>query len=217
MALINCIECQKEISDKVLACPHCGYTLENQSKQTSSKSNKKMIIAIICIICLCITGVFIYNNNTEQQYEKLMYTTSYEMLDNVNLMRTIINGVDSIWSASIEYDQDFNLAIARLYDSEAYQQVLSELKTFNIKLENNAKRLQNPPNKFEKVYDEFLELYQTYQGIYGQTKWPSGSLLTYRQDTTEKLTNFLSIWNKIKVLLPDKNNNIKENIKIKDI
>jgi len=29
MALINCPECQKEISDKTKNCPHCGYPFEN--------------------------------------------------------------------------------------------------------------------------------------------------------------------------------------------
>jgi len=29
MALINCYECSREISDKAKACPHCGAPLEN--------------------------------------------------------------------------------------------------------------------------------------------------------------------------------------------
>jgi DNA-directed RNA polymerase beta' subunit len=30
MALINCLECRKEISDKASACPHCGAPVDNQ-------------------------------------------------------------------------------------------------------------------------------------------------------------------------------------------
>ena len=31
MALIKCLECQQEISDKANNCPHCGYPLnENE-------------------------------------------------------------------------------------------------------------------------------------------------------------------------------------------
>jgi predicted amidophosphoribosyltransferase len=29
MALINCPECKKEISDKAEACPNCGYPINN--------------------------------------------------------------------------------------------------------------------------------------------------------------------------------------------
>lgn len=33
MALISCPECGKEISDKVTACPHCGYPMVETSPQ----------------------------------------------------------------------------------------------------------------------------------------------------------------------------------------
>ena len=33
MALINCPECTKEISDSVVKCPHCGYTVKKNSKK----------------------------------------------------------------------------------------------------------------------------------------------------------------------------------------
>ncbi len=32
MALINCIECGKEISDQAKACPHCGMPLKKKGK-----------------------------------------------------------------------------------------------------------------------------------------------------------------------------------------
>ncbi|MBQ3356851.1 MAG: zinc ribbon domain-containing protein [Oscillospiraceae bacterium] len=31
MALLNCPECGKEISDQALSCPHCGYPLQQDS------------------------------------------------------------------------------------------------------------------------------------------------------------------------------------------
>lgn len=47
MALINCPECGKEISDKVKACPHCGYPLvenseENNTIEFTEQKPKKM-------------------------------------------------------------------------------------------------------------------------------------------------------------------------------
>lgn len=32
MALIKCPECDKEVSDKAISCPHCGYELPNANK-----------------------------------------------------------------------------------------------------------------------------------------------------------------------------------------
>ena len=33
MALIECPECHKEISDKALACPHCGYPIKQENNK----------------------------------------------------------------------------------------------------------------------------------------------------------------------------------------
>lgn len=59
MALINCPECGKEISDTCESCIHCGYKLTNNSNNTDSKdkkANKKKvpIIAILLIIVIII-------------------------------------------------------------------------------------------------------------------------------------------------------------------
>ncbi len=43
MALINCPECNKEISDKAKSCPHCGYNLPKQ---------KPIIQGVYCPSCL---------------------------------------------------------------------------------------------------------------------------------------------------------------------
>ena len=42
MALINCPECKKEISDTARKCPHCGYVVKSVLKDVNT--NKKTII-----------------------------------------------------------------------------------------------------------------------------------------------------------------------------
>lgn len=42
MPLINCPECNREISDKALACPQCGYT--TRTATALSKAPKKIIV-----------------------------------------------------------------------------------------------------------------------------------------------------------------------------
>ena len=37
MALISCPECGKEISDKAVACPHCGNPMNPQVQQTQQE------------------------------------------------------------------------------------------------------------------------------------------------------------------------------------
>ena len=41
MALIQCPECQLQISDKALACPHCGYPLNRTVIQNNYKKRAR--------------------------------------------------------------------------------------------------------------------------------------------------------------------------------
>lgn len=56
MALINCPECGKEISDNAAICPECGNPIKQQ------KSKQKIILPFIIIITLIavITGILSY-------------------------------------------------------------------------------------------------------------------------------------------------------------
>lgn len=43
MALINCPECNKQISDFAVNCPNCGYPLQNKNFETKSSSPNRNI------------------------------------------------------------------------------------------------------------------------------------------------------------------------------
>lgn len=65
MALINCPECGKEISDTAQSCPHCGYPIVSKEtvnisaapKTISNISKKRLRVLAIAIICLIIVGI----------------------------------------------------------------------------------------------------------------------------------------------------------------
>ena len=64
MALIKCPECEKEISDTVKKCPHCGYSLKK-------KNNKNIIVKIIILVIAILLVIFIaqnvHNNNIQKK------------------------------------------------------------------------------------------------------------------------------------------------------
>lgn len=58
MALINCPECGKEISDTASKCPHCGYVLKSIIKNISGNKKKLMATTVVIIIVACIVLAF---------------------------------------------------------------------------------------------------------------------------------------------------------------
>lgn len=80
MALINCPECGKEISDTNRKCPFCGYTLKKDP-------NRKAIIIVIIALVVCLAAaVAVYSlvirpNQLLQQAENLIAREKYSEAD----------------------------------------------------------------------------------------------------------------------------------------
>lgn len=87
MALINCPQCGKQVSDKAAKCPHCGWDFTAQSSQsetrvsesdaiaaTKVKHRRKWPILVIISLCLIASGFalwfFVLNNNTKENKKK---------------------------------------------------------------------------------------------------------------------------------------------------
>ena len=54
MALINCPECGREISDSSEKCIHCGYTLHPERQ---AKSKKKKIVVVVLVAAVAVIAV----------------------------------------------------------------------------------------------------------------------------------------------------------------
>jgi hypothetical protein len=50
MALINCPECKRLISDKVKACPHCGYPFTKNNDTSPQKKIRTVLFIFPCLI-----------------------------------------------------------------------------------------------------------------------------------------------------------------------
>ncbi|MFW5669556.1 MAG: zinc ribbon domain-containing protein, partial [Acetivibrio ethanolgignens] len=74
MALINCPECGKEISDKAVSCPNCGVPIakpikkektNREKKRISNKSKKVIVVGILLCIVIGIVGYFCASKEIE--------------------------------------------------------------------------------------------------------------------------------------------------------
>lgn len=124
MALIECPECGKEISDKARSCPGCGCPIGTAdqgavNKITTKKQNidiKKYLPAIIGVIVVIIIGTVIYNVKVVQPQKieaqkKATYEEAISLLekgkyeDGNKLLQTIPDYEDvSIISEQIIYE-----------------------------------------------------------------------------------------------------------------
>jgi len=69
MALIECPECKREISDKAVSCPHCGYQQQKTKKAPEKKKSSPngCLVAILIIIVFAVISQLMPDDNSEPE------------------------------------------------------------------------------------------------------------------------------------------------------
>lgn len=223
MALINCPECDKEISDKVKNCPHCGYPLIDDTPQKvevtgvniKDNSKRKIVIglAVIAVLALITYGIItLINIKRAKDYSENINSTVVMMLANASKCESMCGIISTTWRNAIfdDYDEynkgylDFNSALQNLLADSDIKTEIESIKKVDVTIAESVKSLQNPPSEFKELYNDMLELYGDYQGLVSQATNPSGSLQSYNSDVNNKISEFMKNYNKIKAKLPNK-------------
>lgn len=233
MALINCPECSKEISDKVLACPNCGFPMVENEGQTQKveisavklkmdKTKKKKIVMfmLISLILLSIFAVgYLANKKAiEEEYNSSITLLKAEMLKSSIISEDLLNLTSRVWSDAIyeNYDietyhwtsslygfYDFNTALKNLFADSTVKKNVEEIKKTQNNVSEIMKELNEPPKSYERVYDTILELHVAYQGVTDLAINPQGNLSTFNQNSSEKINKFLELYKKMDTILPE--------------
>lgn len=129
MALIHCPECDKEISDKVKACPHCGYPLigdiemeaipqQVEVTAVNLKSRNpiktKRILVCVFLFTLILIGVFFFLSHQKSQKakeEKDLYINNLTNLSFTTLLgaedaESLCNLTGQVWRNTIYEESD---------------------------------------------------------------------------------------------------------------
>lgn len=170
MALINCPECGKEISDKAASCPNCGYPIsstekiiESQDNTTVSppttKSNKNVgiIIAIISIIVIAVILVFVVNNikkkNAQAKREQAIQEVKTAMDD-------VDSSLNDLFSALVPTEPF-------LYGDASSDNYKSNIKTILDAITEKQKIIEdayaNEDRDFIKELDDYISTNKTYR------------------------------------------------------
>lgn len=129
MALIVCPECGKEISDKVKACPHCGYPFPENEQVASTpqqvevtavnlgpkdpKKKKKVLlggaVAVIAIIAVIVIVFAVKQNQAaamRQEYIDNLRLIQVQMLSSGSVAEQMCNTTKSVWYNTIYEERD---------------------------------------------------------------------------------------------------------------
>ena len=111
MALIQCSECGKEISDQIAACPHCGYPVQKQTDENKGKNKKKLLLPVIIagIILVLIAIIFIcYKFVYKGSFEVSQSKDSIELGTGVDLVKYIEFDPEKILEVKVADDGNFD-------------------------------------------------------------------------------------------------------------
>lgn len=95
MALINCDECGKEISEKATTCPNCGNTLKKVSYEKKPKKPSGCLkffliffVVIFIVIVAGIVGTNLMNDEIQKSISGVATSDEYITLDAYNKIET---------------------------------------------------------------------------------------------------------------------------------
>lgn len=128
MALINCPECGKEISDMVKRCPNCGYPIKK-------KTNSRIIVVTVIVLSICIIGGVVYNQivlKPLRTYKDAVALYEQEKYDEASLLFDKISNYKDVpeYKKLIETENAYQEAID-LYNQEKYEEASDIFNTIN--------------------------------------------------------------------------------------
>lgn len=193
MALINCPECSKEISDKVKSCPHCGFpmeeTEETQKVEISSinlkvdtKKRKKIVTSVIygvLAIVLLFEGYSIYNSNKTKNlaadYKSNVELLLIQMISSGAKAEELMNLTAKVWANAIYEDSDSETdkyTKPNGYFVSDFNTALQNLFVDSSvvdtisSIEGGEKLVDETMKKLQEPPDQYSKLYDTIMELY---------------------------------------------------
>jgi len=230
MALINCPECQKEISDKVKACPNCGYPFSNESFEENtqkvevtdikinSQKLRPVITGVIIIGIIFFIGLLIFNNVKKSNYTTNLGIITKKMLDGGAIAEELTGLTRDVWYNTIyerrnsrtdkytmvssnSFWRDFNDALSSLARDSEIRSKKNELEKIRNEVENLMKLLINPPKDMQNNYNDLDKLYRSFTTFVDLAINPSGSLTSFTSKVNETSSQFMESYNKLKIYI----------------
>lgn len=145
MALINCPECNKEISDQAKICPNCGY--RNKVKYPKVRKKTILIFLFFVIFASSMIGVLIFSSN-----QRNLSVSKVKIGSHVNKIKSIENKSKQL------YENTYIISDAKLFGTEG-QIIIScnnnkvYEKSFSYRVtSNDSNSIENAENKAKQLF-----------------------------------------------------------------
>jgi len=165
MALIKCPECQKEMSDTLETCPHCGFIIKKpeivKNQKTIEENERSPFSSFLYVVILVILGIAILNKactcDKVSSSNKNKVTSSSQSSDSSNYINAgvrfsnnqimITNNDSATWTnTNIKINDDYKYTIGTMSAGET--------KIINMSECSNASgdRFNPYVKKFQNIY-----------------------------------------------------------------
>jgi len=227
MALINCPECSKEISNQSSICPNCGYPIKDKSNilaEQKSRTKPILIIGIILLLVVGITSGVLINNNVQErkrQEESIKASESLnaalkiygdDFLKAMNLLGDSFTNLSNIptnilrpWEYAKAKPASELMTVMLYYTANQASEFLDASNTKEKEYLNLLNKLNPPPKQFEGAYKELYSLYDIYKEYYSfVSSKPIDSYQVYLNKNQELYNKYMTALNRVRALLPFK-------------
>ena len=202
MAIINCPECGKEISDQAVACPSCGFEINSRRENKTSRT-LLVVLLVILAVAAALATVLVVKQKQKQAALDTYYnnfadtvTMIAESAEEVEESGILINNVwhNAIWeesdSTTDEYTKDangyfysdFNDALNKLFSDEDFIKGISKISDDKNEIVKAMSSLKNPPEEYEDAYYTITVLYKNYASFADLVINPKGSLESFTEE-----------------------------------
>lgn len=185
MALINCPECGKEVSDKAISCPNCGYVINSplpyySYRKTYFFQKKKFWIIFSACILIIAAGLFGYKKYTDylkeqtileeiqmkKEYHTNMLETFDDIIGGVQLTTTLHQKLSYTWKNELDSAPQITSLnykiIENMYATPDFSDDYNKLKDIDSKIKENMDALEYPPLEYINEYNSLKKFYESY-------------------------------------------------------
>ncbi|MCG2590397.1 zinc ribbon domain-containing protein [Rhodohalobacter sulfatireducens] len=116
MALVNCKECEREISSDADTCPHCGYSIKKEREE------KESAIGCLIVVFIIIAGFYFWpesSSNEKPWNERDNSTMAYIMAENWVKDR-LISPSTAEFPGTLEYRDHISRLPDQIYEIDSY-------------------------------------------------------------------------------------------------